>query len=581
MPRIGVLFLFLGFFACTPKNGVETGSTSTAISPANIEIDRGRETPGFIPEYTWERLPNHAEAYFPKSRYERPMDMLEVDAKNPPHKRSDVRIIYPNKGCSSWEECGLNDPSVRYFLITPGDYVGWGTLELTESGTEQNRRILRYYNPALANPYEPEHPVKMAGNAKKEVVLESLRMIGTDYWVFHGLSFRGRASTKKGHTGGKVNQIGYEADHNIINFCLFEKFVGAGAMRIFQSNYNTVQNCVIRDKGADIGVDIGGIGISAFWQKEARGNRIVNNEIYNVTDAVGLVYNVNKKGNKERAQMGSVPGTIIENNDFYIEPSMYSYKGDEEWSCAEDGLDFKTGTKSLKAADRVQIINNRIWGHRPTDQTCGGSGSTGSGIVIHRDASNMLIKGNIIFDVAQGVSIFGKNKKYPEEMVENIALVNNLFYDMRDVIDGNFNSGLAMKLTSSVDVYYNTVVNARQLLYVHERNSTHRFQCNTFVNIDEAFEFSKNRQSWSSMNAWINYPDAQRIYAHQGTNNTILAGADKKDFADFTFYRRRWTGPEKVVLPKAILRKGHGLSVQPEQNCHCADGGEGGRWWTR
>lgn len=581
MPRFLVFIIWTTFLACTPKNGVENGATSNLTPSSQALEDRGQKTPGFVPEYTWERVPGHPEAFFPKSRYERPMDMLAIDPKNPPHERSDVRIIYPDRGCSSWEECGLNDPSIRYFLITPGDYVDWGTLEFTASGTEKERRILRYYNPTTKDPYHPEHPVKLAEKPELEVVVENLRLIGTSYWVFHGLTFRGRASNKKGFTGGLVNQIGFDANHNIINFCLFEKFLGAGAMRIFQSHYNTVQNSVVRDKGADIGVDIGGIGISAFWQQEARGNRIVNNEIYNVTDAIGLIYNVNKNGENERAQMGAVPGTIIENNDFYIEKSMYSYKDGEEWSCAEDGLDFKTGTKSTKAEDRVLILNNRIWGHRPTDQSCGGSGSSGSGIVIHRDASNMLIRGNIIFDVAQGVSIYGKNKKYPEEAVENIALVNNLLYDMRDVVDGNFNSGLAMKLTSSVDVYYNTVVNARQLLYVHERNSTHRFQCNTFVNIEEAQRYENNRQSWSSMNAWINYPDPERIYAHQGKNNTVLATLPKNNFTDFTFYRRRWTGPEKVVLPQAILSKEHNLQVEPEQGCHCAPGGEGDRWWTR
>ncbi|MCB0640201.1 MAG: hypothetical protein KDC44_01115 [Phaeodactylibacter sp.] len=160
--------------------------------------------------------------------------------------------------------------------------------------------------------------------------------------------------------------------------------------------------------------------------------------------------------------------------------------------------------------------------------------------------------------------------------------MNNLFYDMKDVIPGNFNSGLAFRISADVDVYYNTVVGARQLVFIQEKKARNRFQCNTFIDIEEAFPYEKNNQSWAGMNAWYNYPDKEKIYSHRAKNNTFGTTIDAAELDDFTFYVRRWTGPEKVVLKDAIpsVRK-KGPKVSGEEGCHCATGGEGDRWWAK
>ena len=530
------LLLCLGFLvSCNRKQ-------NNASTTGDVEMlsQRDNGTPGFIPVRTASQ-----KSLFPPSKYEASVDMLEFQKGKEPHKDRNVKIIYPDKGCSSWQECGLNDPNISYFLLTPGDYTDWGSLQLTASGTANKRRIIRYYNPKAANPYNPGHPVSFAGQKGMEVQLENFRLDGGDYWVLHGLTFRGKGFSKKGYTGGLPNTIKHGADHNIINYCLVEKVLGAIAVRLFSSSFNHIQNCVVRDKIRGPGVDMGGIGVSAGYQQESRGNCIVNNEIYNMTDGSGTVRNVNRKGILEKSQIGECPGTVIENNDIYITPDLYVQKGDEMWACAEDGLDIKQGTTSDDPKDRFRIINNRMWGFRPTDRSCGGSGSTGAGIVIHRDARNLLIEGNIIFDVAQGVTVFGVNKKYPDERVENVAIINNLFYDIVSACDAP-TCGQAMRLAVGVDAYYNTVANARQLLFVKENRTENRFQCNTFINIEEAYAWERNGRSWSNLNAWYNYPDAKRIYAHQGNSNII---EDKAELEDLEFYVKRWTGPEKIVLP--------------------------------
>ena len=567
------------FLSCKVQNRqAETNSASNAPpSERQALVQRDQRTPGYIPA----SRPATSSASFPISQYEDPLPELDLSAGRLPHEQPGVRIIYPDRGCHSWTECGINDPKVRYFLITPGDYVDWGKLELSASGTDREPRILRYYDPRSRDPYHPPHPVKLAGQPDKEVVLENFVFDGADHWILHGLTFRGKGVQKRGIVGGHVSQIKDGADHNAIDYCLIEHFAGIAAIRIFESNYNVIQNSVIRDKAEGLGVDMGGIGISAGYQAESRGNRIVNNEIYNLTDAIGLIYNVARDGDPERSQVGEVPATIIENNDFYIEPRLYRQKGNETWACAEDGMDLKAGTKSTDPRDRIRILNNRLWGFRPTDQSCGGSGSTGAGIVIHRNASNILIEGNIFFDLTQGITAFGKNRKYPDEEVEHIAIINNLFYNLRDAVPGNPNSGQAFRLSTGVDMYYNTVAKARSLLFVQEKRATNRVQCNTFIDIREAEPWENNRQSWSNLNAWYNYPDEGRIYAHRGNSNVIGRSASDAKLGDLTFYVRRWTGPEKKtfsnVVPTGQLL---GPKITPEQGCHCGKGGEGGRWWV-
>lgn len=561
-----LLALLLVIGGCkAKKTGVQTSSSAPVV--------RDQYTTGFLPRTA-------GNSPFPQSQYEADLsEVLDFPDNKPPHKQPRTRIVEPGK-FQSWQEVGLNDANFDVFLITPGDYTSLGRLDITLSGTASKRRVVRYYNPKAADPYNPPHPVRMAGKPDQEVVLEAIRLESASYWVFHGLTFRGKGVDKKGFVGGMITQIAHGADHNVINYCLFEKFLAIAAIRIYNASYNTIQNSVVRDKGGVVGVDMGGIGISATEGKESRGNRIVNNEIYNVTDAVGLIYNVARDGDEERSQTGSVPATILENNDFYITEDLYRQKGNEEWACAENAIDLKSGTKSTLPADRIRIVNNRMWGFRPTDQSCGGSGSPGTGIVFHRNASNILIQDNIFLNMAQGISVFGVNPKYPEEKVENVAIINNLFYDIKQTTEIDV-TGDVFRFSTGVDAYYNTICRAPRLMFVKEKTTTNRFQCNTIIDVKEATPWKKNRQSYANLNAWYGYPDRDSIYSFQGRQNTFGASAAEAGLEDYSFYVRRWTGPERVTLKGVVPGKsGKRPQIKPEDGCHCGPGGEGGRWWV-
>ncbi len=549
-----LLFMFLLLGSCKTQKPGESEPAQAIAHREQAPLPAANRPPdawGFWPEA--ERVPlGESGAWFPRSVYASALPMLDFPEGKPPHEMSDVRIITP-ESASSWQEAGINDGRWTYFLITPGDYRDWGPLVLKRSGSARARRILRYYNPQSRSPYHPPHPVHLSKDNKKEVLLESFEMAGADYWVLHGLTFRGKASRKRGLQGGLTSKVKPGSDYNIIDYCLFEQFLGLAAIRILQGNHNLIQRCVFRDKVEGVGVDMGGIVISARAGEEARGNLIVENEFYNLSDAVGLLYNVPRQGNRaSNAQTGSVPATVIENNDIYIQPRLYVQKSDGEWACAEDGLDIKVGTKSTKPEDRVRILNNRIWGFRPTDQSCGGSGSTGVGILLHRQASNILIKGNIIFNTAQGIVVFGDNPKKPGEKVENISIENNLLYDIRHSVQ-RAQIGLALKLIAPCKVEYNTVCKAEELLFVHRRQSLHEIRYNVFKDIRKPVE---ELQAPSGLiceaNMWINTPEEALL--HRGQKADRLGSSGKFKWRDYTIYCRRWTGPEQVVFEDVLLK---------------------------
>ncbi len=555
--RILLLFVLFGLlFSCefrkhTKQEELSFTEQKKAVLGGGYPSIRPEACPGYLP-------PGGAfveveGGRFPQSVYGSNMRMLDFPEGKPPHTLAEVRII-SKEAFSSWEEAGINDLRFRYFLIEPGDYRDWGPLPLRLSGSERAFRILRYYNPSARDPYHPPHPVKMAGDSDREVLLESFVFEGADYWILHGLTFRGRASRKRGLQGGLTSKMKPGSDHNIIDYCLFERFLGIAALRILQSNYNLIQRCVFRNKTEGIGVDMGGIVISARAGGESRGNHIVENEFYNLTDAVGLQYNQPRKGNPEsRAQTGTVPATVIENNDIYIEPRLYREKEDGEWACAEDGLDIKVGAKSAKPEDRILILGNRIWGFRPTDQRCGGSGSTGVGILLHRQASNVLIKDNIIFNTAQGIVVFGENPKKPGEKVENITIENNLIYDIRRAVDRE-QMGLALRLIAPCTLRYNTVCKAEELFFLHARQSEHTLRYNLFKDIKRASSQQIPSGLVAEANLWVRVPE--KAILHRGVcADRVLPREEALPWCDYGFFCRRWTGPQfinlKAVLPAA------------------------------
>jgi len=481
---------------------------------------------------------------FADSKHRRDMSVLDVSANRQPHTRKDVLVVTPNLSYKSWRDLLSKNKNIRHFLITPGDYRKWGDLRPGNSGTAAQPYIFRYYDPKATQPYDAPHPVKRKAQ-RKEAVLERFNFNKVSHWVLHGLTFRGQAKEKEGKSGGLYNAFFQESNHNTLNFCLIEQVIHGNAVRIFNSSHNTIQGCVIRDKIEGFRGDNIGVTVYASEGRKARNNHILDNEIYNVTDGVQLVYQIDE-GSKNAPKTGEVPGTIIDNNDLYITRKLYRQKNGEELACAEDGIDIKVGTNSTRQQDKLLVTNNRIWGFRKTDKTCSG-GSHGSGIMIHRNAKNILIENNVIFDVARGISIANGHKKYKNERVGNITVRNNIFYDIQETADG---AGNAVVLGADVLIESNTIKNTKNYLRVPSKLSG-TFKKNLVVESRQKPLKVKQLECEIEDNHWM-VKKVTREASNVGKANKVSATARERSLKNYTFHIKRWTTPSQKTIPGII-----------------------------
>lgn len=335
-----------------------------------------------------------------------------------------------------------DDPSLfnkldyRVFLVAPGDYsyIPRKSLQLTASGTKEEPRMIIS---TAVPPWEVD-PLDRA-------TFEAFEISG-DHWVLSGLEFSGDDIEKGGIRFGGNTRVLQESENVVFDNCLWRNSTG---IRMY-GDYHTVQRCLFKDK-PEVPIDIGGVGIYARDGEESRGNRVVGCEFIGMSDGIGIPWDTGGDG-------GSTPATIIAFNYSWTPEELYRaemVEGDI-WirACTEDGYDFKNGAITNKPADRSYFIGNVSRGHRATDQTCGGSGSTGVGWILHRRARNWLIAGNLSYDDTHGCFIKGYSEKEKnKDKVQHIIMTNNVFAQLDDSFPGgkggyrlNPNNGLAIRM---------------------------------------------------------------------------------------------------------------------------------------
>lgn len=526
------IFVLIAVFFCTCKttSQVEEKTEKVGFSAPKVALKKANK--------------------FADSKYLRDMSVLDFPTNQPPHKRKDVLVVTPDMAYDSWRGLLFKNKNIRYFLITPGDYRKWGDLRPQFSGTAKQPYIFRYYDPKAAQPYDTAHPAKRKIQGK-EAVLERFQFNGVSHWVMRGLTFRGQATEKDGKYGGMYSCLLGGSNHNIIDYCLVEQVVWGNAIRINNGSHNSVQRCVIRDKIEGFTGDNVGVTIDATVGEKARDNRVVDCEIYNVTDAVQLVYQVRMGRNAPIT--GEVPGTIIDNNDMYITKKLYTHKDGQELACAENGIDVKVGTASFVDKDKIRLINNRIWGYRTTDPTCSGS-SNGSAIEIHRNASNILVENNIIFDVPRGVGVAGKSTQFPEEDVSHITVRNNILYNINSTAD---NSGFAFVAYSDAQFIENTVKKAKYYLTV-PYDVASVFNNNLVIDIEQKIPNDKRVKCSFEQNNWVKGKTLlkkDKALLQDNKKNRASKITQQADFEDFIFYVKRWTKPERITIPQVLNRE--------------------------
>lgn len=346
----------------------------------------------------------------------------------------------------------------QYICITPGDYTGKGPITITASGSAGAYKILRYYRSGDNN----DEPWNQGGN---QVKLHSIVVDRADFWILHRLTFPSldvsdRIFFQYGASDSIVSRILVEGRGNNIYRNVYS---AVGSWGNFCSSVDriTIQNSVIRNQPGL--ADIEPIGIAFECGQDLH---IVNNEIYDWSShAIQLGHNGGPQ----------MPGMVVENNDLYISPAIYTNNGTS--STAESPFVFKGYGSAAKPA---KLLHNRIWGARwpDTSQCCLG-GTSGDAVNISVPdgvtASYILIQNNIIFDNQVGIT--WSNGAHTRQSV-----IGNIFYKHRRYSSRWNSHALEAWKPADSQIYLNTIVDASMyaISFANGLNSTD-IRCNAIL----------------------------------------------------------------------------------------------------
>lgn len=445
---------------------------------------------------------------------------LPVELPTCDESEDDVEIIRDD---SDWQS--VNDDQIRVFCVTPGDYSGVGVVELTESGSENQRRYLRYWNPSAPN--RTTHPVDT--QESNRAIVRGFDLDGASYWTIHGIT--SRAGSDRQNPTNKNVHIQNNSNHNIFDHVLVER--GRGTLFDFRSNSdaNSLQNSVVRWSVIRPNDDN---MCANFSGEDTQDNRIVRSELY---DCAGDSIHVSPSG------PGDNRGTLIADNDLFITPDLYSdCNGNRtpngDCACAENAIDVKAiqGGNSTSEPEEhwLKILDNRMWGWRRTDSSCGSTGSSGAIITTHfAPADFMYVKGNIFFDGPLGWTTSA-------EGVNNVTLASNIFWDLS-------RRGITMHHKAErVEAYHNTIVDVgNHHSHLARAPSTNEFKCNTAI--DAGTPASDNSDARADYNAYFNSEPFQN-----NANDLEFASASEANAEEFCFERRIWTDPTETCIPHVL-----------------------------
>ena len=412
----------------------------------------------------------------------------------------------------------LNDPAKRIFFIQPGDYTD-ERIEISSDGTSSAPKWLIYYDPQNPTDYTT-HPVNM--DPSDCATFQRMNLVGA-YWIFDRIRSVG--------DGTRNPSISLLDDYIILNRCLIE-FSGGGAGQIAigewgsnkgPSNYGVIQNCVIRNTQISVGDDNHGIKIE-------RGdyNRIVHNEIYNFAGD-GIQFGLN---------YGPFKGTVIYDNDIYIDVSKYHLTVTE--IPHENGIDIKYGGGS-GLGEHTLIKNNRF---RNLSHTPGGtSPNLDQGAIDHSNdgvyKSYELIEDNIFYDCRTPINTKGGDK------TDHFTIRRNLIYKPE-----RFAIWMPKVEEHHHDIYLNTIIDIQELdgdeQWYFSRAENSQILGNVVINGGTPSDETQSG-TISDYNAFYNTDSLD----FEGSHSISYGSDSDANNTSFTFSMGMFTGPVSYTIPNA------------------------------
>lgn len=423
-------------------------------------------------------------------------------------------VVIRSASDANWSR--LNDAATRVICLAPGDYRSRGVLSLTAGGRQGAERWLRYYSEGGS----ASHPVRQSSGER--ALVSGVHFNGGSWWIVQGITI---------DRGGAVDAAiqfsdGANADNNIVDRVLAENAAFDLVVIFSSSDNNTVQNSVIRNCVATNNQDWPAIGLFGGPQN----SRLVNNEAYGCTKAFYISEH-------------SVPGTILENNDLYIDRTQYTdcnghYNGIGPCAAAEIVIGTKNGGTQ---SNPVQILHNRIWGGRASDTSiCCGSGAGGDAVAFSNNLNDasagtkyVLFHNNIVMDSQNGVNDWW-------DYTGNISVIGNIIADIHKFSSRFASSAFSANFLSRNEWYLNTVVNSDSW-FVFGGGRDNDIRCNVVVNSGPSIG-SPDGGTTISHNAFYNSPA-------QGANALVRASANESGSGEYCFKRKLLTGPEEVCIP--------------------------------
>jgi hypothetical protein len=420
---------------------------------------------------------------------------------------------------TDWSNVFDEHPDVEDYLLEPGDYRSWGECAINRANPADHRRLIRFIDTAK-RPWD---------RISSEAVTQGFQFAsGAAHWAVHGLTLRGH--------GLAMSIVRPGAEHITFDSLLIEDVDKVHTIRL-AGNHCTVQNSVIRRAWAP-GHDTVGVTIAVDGVPNI-GNRILDNEIYDCSDGVGVTWDDSDSNHYLECR-----DLVVEGNDIYLTDVRHVHRPEPAFppnpgyprihATAENGIDIKTGPRTTTAP--LRFVRNRIWGFR-TPQPGSAQESDGAAITIHKAAQRILFTDNVIFDCPIAFHEVARNQATsdwaadPNQGDREVTVRSNIISFMHPYNPADLGAILRTKLPFRIEG--NRFSHSRILSALPKAPGTHDIFINNVLHDDTPL--GEAHDDWES---------------EDSTNNQI---PQADDMSDVLIERCRWTNPGPVRLRNAVL----------------------------
>jgi len=412
---------------------------------------------------------------------------------------------------ANWGDVFHHFPNAEDYLLTPGDYRAWGRCMINQANPADHRRLIRFIETAK-RPWD---------RISTEAVTDGFQFTsGAAHWAVHGLTIRGpnlaTCIVKQG-----AEQITFDS--------MFIEDVDTHGIQL-EGNHCTVQNCVIRRAWAPH--DVVAILIRVNGAPNV-GNRVLDNEICDCVDGVGVTWDDAKGANPYQECLD----LVVEGNDIYLTEVRHTHRPEPVFppspgcprlhATAENGIDIKAGPRT--STQPLEFVHNRIWGFR-TPEPGSAAQSDGAAITIHRGAQRILFAHNVIFDCPIAFHEVARDPADPNQGDREVTLRSNIISFMHPYNPEDLGAILRTKLPFRLEG--NWFSHSRTLSALPKVPNTHDMFVDNVLHDDTPLG------------------EASHDWQEPDTNNRVLP-AD--DMSDVLIERCRWTNPGLVRLRSAVL----------------------------